>query len=57
MAETAKPLYKLIEKDTPWSWTQKEQHAFDSLKSTLTTAPVLVLYDPKLPLKVACDAS
>ena len=36
---------------------QKEEDAFDVLKSSLITAPVLTQYDAKLPLKVACDAS
>ena len=57
MAEIAKPLYHLIENNTIWNWAHKEQYAFDSLKSSLTRAPLLVLYDPKLPLNVACDAS
>ena len=57
MAETAKPLYQLIEKNTTWKWTRKEQYAFESLKLFLTRAPLLVLYDSKLPLNVACDAS
>ena len=57
MAETAKPRYQLIEKNTSWNWTRKEQNAFESLKLFLTRAPLLVLYDSKLPLNVACDAS
>ena len=57
MADIAKPLYQLIEKEVSWKWTQKEQDAFDVLKSSIITAPVLTRYGAKLPLKVACDAS
>ena len=57
MADIAKPLYRLLEKKTEWRWSQNEQNAFDNLKSLLMKAPVLTLYDPKLPIKVACDAS
>ena len=57
MADIAEPLYQLIEKEVSWKWTQKEQDAFDVLKSSLITAPVLTRYDAKLSLKVACDAS
>ena len=57
MAEIAKPLYRLIEKEVDWQWTQTENTAFNILKQCLATSPVLAIYDPKLPLKVACDAS
>ena len=32
MAEIAKPLYSLIEKDTKWKWTKIEQLSFENLK-------------------------
>ena len=51
------PLNKLLTKNIKWSWTPKNQSAFDQAKQLLVTAPVLVHYDPKLPLRVACDAS
>ena len=37
----AQPLTALTGKDTPFSWTQRCQEAFDSLKIALTAAPVL----------------
>ena len=57
MAEIATPLYTLLKRDTAWKWTEKQQKAFIHLKEKLMQTPVLYLYDPKLPLKLACDAS
>ncbi|CAG8616410.1 3821_t:CDS:2, partial [Dentiscutata heterogama] len=40
-ASIAKPLHKLLEKDTPYSWGPEQEKAFQALKVCLTTAPVL----------------
>lgn len=40
-ANIAKPLIKLSEKDRAFIWTDESQKAFDQLKQTLTTAPIL----------------
>ena len=57
MATIANPLYQLLKRDQQWEWTGLHNNAFRSLKEKLTTAPILINYDPKLPLKLACDAS
>ena len=57
MASICKPLYALLEKSSEWCWQQKDQDAFDCLKLQLTSAPVLVIYDQTLPVKLDCDAS
>ena len=57
MATIANPLYRLLTKDQQWEWTDLHNQAFNSLKMKLTTAPVLINYNPKLPLKLPCDAS
>ena len=57
MASICKPLYALLEKSSKWCWQQKDQDAFDCLKLQLTSAPVLVIYDQTLPVKLDCDAS
>ena len=57
MSTITKPLYRLLEKESKWIWTNVEQVAFDTLKLKLSNAPVLCLYDPNLPLVLACDAS
>ena len=38
-------------------WTKREEEVFEHLKQQLASAIVLVHYDPKLPLKLDCDAS
>ena len=57
MAEIAKPLYDLLKKESKWTWEDSHRLSFISLKDKLASAPVLTLYDPKLPLKLDCDAS
>jgi len=39
----ARPLHDLQKKDTPWQWTSAQQNAFDSLRRTFTSYPVLAL--------------
>ena len=51
------PLYKLLRHGTPWRWTSKEKAAFTKPKELLTSAEVLVHFNPKLELVLACDAS
>ena len=57
MAKICKPLYKLLQKDIVWSWQNEQERAFHILKSKLTSAPVLAVYDKKLRIKLDCDAS
>jgi len=40
-----------------WEWGDKEQQAFDELRTKLTTAPVLIYFDPLAPTKIETDAS
>ena len=40
-ADIARPLHKLTEKATRFNWTESCQQAFDLLKQTLTSAPIL----------------
>jgi hypothetical protein len=41
----------------PFQWCDKAQTAFDTLKQSLQTAPILLLPDPSLPFVVHTDAS
>ena len=54
---TAQPLTTLTRKETPFSWTQKCQEAFDSLKIALTTAPVSAYPDFSLEFILYTEAS
>lgn len=57
LSDVAAPLRKLTHKDTAWCWYHQHQEAFDTLKSCLTTPPVLSYYDVKKPVTLTCDAS
>ena len=56
-SKIGKPLYNLTKKNQKWNWTDKEQQAFDELRTRLTSAPVLVHYDPTRRIMIETDAS
>ncbi|MBW0563513.1 hypothetical protein O181_103228 [Austropuccinia psidii MF-1] len=56
-ASIARPLYKLCDKDTVFEMTVDRVKAFESLRQALTTAPLLLIPDFKLPFKLYIDAS
>jgi hypothetical protein len=56
-ADIARPLHDLTRKDAPWSWTEKEKQAFDMLKRSITSSPVLIFPDDHKPYKVEADSS
>ena len=51
------PLYKLLQKETKWSWGAEQQKSFDEVKKLLTSDCLLAHYDPNKELILACDAS
>lgn len=53
----AAPLHKLTNKEQSFEWTKECQESFDDLKSRLMMAPILVHYQPDIPIIVCCDAS
>jgi len=50
LGEKALPLYRLLKMAECFSWTPEAEEALDSLKKTLTSAPVLVPPQPTEPL-------
>ena len=52
-----KPLTNLTKKEVPWNWSTAENDAFENIKSQLTTAPVLVFYNPSKELTLENDVS
>ncbi|GKA46864.1 reverse transcriptase domain-containing protein [Tanacetum coccineum] len=56
-SKIARPLTKLLEKDTPFEFNDECQKAFKLLKEKLTCAPVIVSPNWNLPFELMCDAS
>ena len=57
LPSTLAPLYSLLHQDVEWQWNSKKQEAFKRSKELLLSSKVLVHFDPKLPVVLACDAS
>jgi ribonuclease HI len=53
----AKPMTELLKKGAKFSWNEKCEEAFHTLRAYLTTAPVLAQLDNSKPFDVYCDAS
>ncbi|GJW92596.1 reverse transcriptase domain-containing protein [Tanacetum coccineum] len=56
-SKIARPLTKLLEKDTPFEFDDECQKAFESLKEKLTCAPVIVSPNWNLPFELMCDST
>lgn len=48
------PLYRLLQKYTPWTWGSNEDKAFEAAKRALQDNSLLVHYDETKPLVLAC---
>ena len=57
VAYIAAPLHRLLKKRVKWEWTEQHEEAFDKLKESLITAPVLVCSDWDKPFNLQTDAS
>ena len=51
------PLYKLLNSDVVWQWSLDQEKAFQQSKGMLMSAKLITLYNPQLPIVLACDAS
>ena len=51
------PMYRLLQKESTWIWSDEQQKSFNMVKSLLTSDRLLVHYDPSKKLILACDAS
>ena len=51
------PLTKLLKKDVPFTWTEDQEKAFQTLKHALVNAPVLAFPDYSKPFLLCTDAS
>nr|GEY05800.1 hypothetical protein [Tanacetum cinerariifolium] len=55
--EIARPMTRLLEKDTPFFFSKECVEAFQTLKKKLTKAPILVAPYWDLPFELMCNAS
>nr|GEW53908.1 hypothetical protein [Tanacetum cinerariifolium] len=56
-SKIARPMTRLLEKDTPFFFSKECVEAFQTLKKKLTQAPILVAPDWDLPFELTCKAS
>ncbi|GJR93735.1 reverse transcriptase domain-containing protein [Tanacetum coccineum] len=56
-SKIARPMFHLLEKETPFVFSKDCIDAFGTLKKKLTEAPILVIPDWNLPFELMCDAS
>jgi hypothetical protein len=56
-SKIAKPMTQLLEKDRKFDWTLECEQAFHTLRTLLTSAPVLAQPDIEKQSNVYCDAS
>nr|GEW98670.1 hypothetical protein [Tanacetum cinerariifolium] len=56
-SKIARPMTRLLEKDTSFHFSQKCVEAFQILKRKLTEAPILIAPDWDMPFELMCDAS
>nr|GEV64365.1 reverse transcriptase domain-containing protein [Tanacetum cinerariifolium] len=56
-SKIARPMTKLLKKDTPIIFSQECVDAFQTLKRKLTEAPILIALDWDMPFELMCDAS
>ena len=57
-SDIALPMTELTKTTTgeAFKWTPRSEQSFQSLKDSLTSAPVLLIADPSLPFTLNCDA-
>lgn len=53
----AKPLYDLVRKGAQFKFGTAEYEAFETLKTHLSSKPILAIYSPKAETELHCDAS
>jgi len=51
------PLNRLLKKDEPYIWGEEQQQAFELVKSSMTSAPILAYPDFNRPFSLYTDAS
>ena len=57
LTEVIYPLQNLLKKDVSWTWSESQEHAFQTVKQMIVKSPVLAFYDPEKELTLENDAS
>lgn len=57
LTETTKPLRDLLKKENIWTWDAPQERAFQTLKTQLSSTPVLIHYCTDRPTKISADSS
>ena len=57
LADISQPLRILTQKDKDWVWEEAQQKAFETLKTAISSTPVLRYYNIKDEVTLQCDAS
>lgn len=50
-------MHTVLSSKRAWSWVDKQEEAFQNIKTELTQPTILALYDPKAETKISADAS
>ena len=57
MSTVTKPIREVLKADIMFHWDLEQKKAFESIKHTLSTEPVLAFYNVEKPDLISCDAS
>ena len=57
LSSISEPLHQLLRKGVVWNWGEEQSRVFGVIKKMLSESPLLVHFDPSLPIVVHTDAS
>ena len=57
MSTITKPVRDVLKADVMFHWETEQNKAFESIKQTLSTEPVLAFYNVEKPVLISCNAS
>ena len=57
LSDVSEPLRQLTRKEREFHWSGVHDRAFDNIKASVSTPPLLKYYEPDKLLRLQCDAS